>query len=118
MASSSGRPTDLLLNIKLQNYSQNDWGTVYVSILILRDAIKSQSFEYDFPSFPIENRNPSIGVVLYENDCFFNSKQFKSELDTKRRVVSASLTDKSLLDNVEFTIRPEVNDCKLIMIKT
>ncbi len=48
---------------------------------------------------------------------FFSSKLFKSELDIKRRVVSASLTDKSLLDNVEFTIRPEVNDCKLIMIK-
>ncbi|XP_058617183.1 adhesion G-protein coupled receptor G7-like [Onychostoma macrolepis] len=79
MAFSSGRPIDLLLDIKLQNDSQKDWG----------------------------NRNPSIGVVLYENDRFFNSKQFKSELDTKRRVVSASLTDKSLLDNVEFTIRPK-----------
>ncbi len=68
-------------------------------------------------TFPIGNRNLRIGVVLYENDRFFSSKLFKSELDIKRRVVSASLTDKSLLDNVEFTIRPEVNDCKLIMIK-
>ncbi len=68
-------------------------------------------------TFPIGNRNLRIGVVLYENDIFFSSKLFKSELDIKRRVVSASLTDKSLLDNVEFTIRPEVNDCILIMIK-
>ncbi|XP_043078218.1 adhesion G-protein coupled receptor G7-like [Puntigrus tetrazona] len=75
----SENSNDLLLNIKLQNDSQNDSG----------------------------NRNLSIGVVLYENDQFFNSKQFKSELDTKRRVVSASLTDKSLLDNVEFSIMPE-----------
>ncbi|XP_043078220.1 adhesion G-protein coupled receptor G7-like isoform X2 [Puntigrus tetrazona] len=79
MTSPSGSPTDLLLNIKLQNDSQKDWG----------------------------NRNLSIGVVLYENDRFFSSKQFKTELDTKRRVVSASLTDKSLLDNVEFSIMPE-----------
>uniref|UniRef100_A0A671K9Q9 Adhesion G-protein coupled receptor G7-like n=2 Tax=Sinocyclocheilus anshuiensis TaxID=1608454 RepID=A0A671K9Q9_9TELE len=78
-ASSSGRPADLVLNIKLQNHSQKDWGNI----------------------------NLGIGVVLYENDQFFNSKQFNSELDTKRRVVSASLTDRSLLDNVEFTIRPE-----------
>jgi len=55
-------------------------------------------------------------VVLYENDHFFNSKQFNSQLDTKRRVISASLTDKSLLDNVEFAIRPEVSERKLIMI--
>uniref|UniRef100_A0A8C1CGT0 Adhesion G protein-coupled receptor G7, tandem duplicate 2 n=1 Tax=Cyprinus carpio carpio TaxID=630221 RepID=A0A8C1CGT0_CYPCA len=79
MASSSGRPVDLLLNIKLQNDSQKDWG----------------------------NKNLGIGVVLYENDKFFNSKQFNSELNTKRRVVSASLSDRSLLDNVEFTIKPE-----------
>ncbi|XP_026091196.1 adhesion G-protein coupled receptor G7-like [Carassius auratus] len=79
MASSSGRPVDLMLNIKMQNDSQKDWG----------------------------NRNLSIGVVLYENDQFFNSKLFNSELNTKRRVVSASLSDRSLLDNVEFTIRPE-----------
>ncbi|XP_016113460.1 adhesion G-protein coupled receptor G7-like isoform X1 [Sinocyclocheilus grahami] len=79
MASSSGRPVDLVLNIKLQNHSQKDWGNI----------------------------NLGIGVVLYENDQFFNSKQFNSELNTKRRVVSASLTDRSLLENVEFTIRPE-----------
>ncbi|XP_048023750.1 adhesion G-protein coupled receptor G7-like isoform X1 [Megalobrama amblycephala] len=76
---SSGRPVDLLLALKLQNDSQKDWG----------------------------NRNLSIGVVLYENDRFFNSKHFNSQLDTKRRVLSASLTDKHLLDKVEFTIRPE-----------
>ncbi|KTF89402.1 hypothetical protein cypCar_00045455, partial [Cyprinus carpio] len=52
------------------------------------------------------NKNLCIGVVLYENDKFFNSKQFNSELDTKRRVVSASLSNRSLLDNVEFTIKP------------
>ncbi|XP_039550562.1 adhesion G-protein coupled receptor G7-like [Pimephales promelas] len=75
----SGHPFDLMLTIKLQNSSQKDWG----------------------------NKNLSIGVVLYENDHFFNSKQFNSQLDTKRRVISASLTDKSLLDNVEFAIRPE-----------
>ncbi|XP_077082978.1 adhesion G-protein coupled receptor G7-like isoform X2 [Siphateles boraxobius] len=79
MTSHSGRPVDLMLTIKLQNNSQKDWG----------------------------NKNLSIGVVLYENDRFFNSKRFNSQLDTKRRVVSASLTDKSLLDNVEFAIRPK-----------
>ncbi|KAL1251093.1 hypothetical protein QQF64_018889 [Cirrhinus molitorella] len=79
MTSSSGRPIDLLLTIKLQNESQKDWG----------------------------NRNLSIGVVLYENDRFFNSKLFNSELDTKRRVVAASLTDKNFLDNVEFAMWPE-----------
>ncbi|RXN27834.1 adhesion G- coupled receptor G7-like protein [Labeo rohita] len=78
-ASSSGRPTDLLLTIKMQNDSQKDWG----------------------------NKNLSIGMVLYENDRFFNSKIFNSELDTKRRVVAASLTDKSFLDNVEFAIWPK-----------
>uniref|UniRef100_A0A8C1PR61 Adhesion G protein-coupled receptor G7, tandem duplicate 2 n=1 Tax=Cyprinus carpio TaxID=7962 RepID=A0A8C1PR61_CYPCA len=60
-----------------------------------------------FFCFPIGNKNLGIGVVLYENDKFFNSKQFNSELDTKRRVVSTRLSDRSLLDNVEFTIRPE-----------
>ncbi|KAK2907143.1 hypothetical protein Q8A67_006128 [Cirrhinus molitorella] len=79
MTSSSGHPVDLLLTIKLQNKSQKDLG----------------------------NRNLSIGVVLYENDCFFNSKLFNSELDTKRRVVAASLTDKNFLDNVEFAMWPE-----------
>ncbi|XDV22108.1 hypothetical protein PO909_027070 [Leuciscus waleckii] len=79
MTSPSGHPVDLMLTIKLQNNSKKDWG----------------------------NKNLSIGVVLYENDRFFNSKQFNSQLDTKRRVISASLTDKSLLDTVEFAIRPK-----------
>ncbi|KAK7127064.1 hypothetical protein R3I94_018296 [Phoxinus phoxinus] len=79
MTSPSGHPIDLMLTIKLQNNSQKDWG----------------------------NRNLSIGVVFYDNDRFFNSKQFNSQLDMKRRVISASLTDKSFLDNVEITIRPE-----------
>lgn len=51
MTSSSRRPVDLLLALKLQNDSQKDWGTVYVSAvsvvvaLGLRNIMKSQCFE-------------------------------------------------------------------------
>lgn len=99
MTSPSGHPVDLMLTIKLQNNSQKDWGTVYVSVVValgLRSIIKLNIFNTFLSfSFPVGNKNLSIGVVLYENDRFFNSKQFNSQLDTKRRVISASLTDKS-----------------------
>lgn len=101
----------------MQNDSQKDWGTVYASVLIFRDKnVKVKVLNPFLPLFPTGNKNLSIGMVLYENDRFFNSKIFNSELDTKRRVVAASLTDKSFLDNVEFAIWPKVSDCKLIMI--
>lgn len=48
MTSSSRRPVDLLLALKLQNDSQKDWGTIYVSVVValgLRNIMKSQYFE-------------------------------------------------------------------------
>lgn len=120
MTSPSGHPTDLMLTIKLQNNSQKDWGTIYVSAVValgLRSIIKLNVLNKFLSfSFPVGNKNLSIGVVLYANDHFFNSKLFNSQLDTKRRVISASLSDKSLLDTVEFAIRPKVSERKLIMI--
>ncbi|XP_051550753.1 adhesion G-protein coupled receptor G7-like [Myxocyprinus asiaticus] len=53
------------------------------------------------------NKNIGIGVVLYESDQFFKSSQFISQIGTKRRVMSISLTNQQMLDNLEFTMRPQ-----------
>lgn len=46
MTPSSGRPIDLLLALKLQNDSQKDWGTIYISVVVaLGLQNKSQCFE-------------------------------------------------------------------------
>lgn len=119
MTSPSGHPVDLMLTIKLENNSQKDWGTVYGSVVValgLRSIVKLDVFNKFLSSFSVGNKNLSIGVVLYENNRFFNSKQFNSQLHMNRRVISVSLTDKSLLDTVEFAIRPKVSEHKLIMI--
>nr|XP_055073112.1 adhesion G-protein coupled receptor G7-like [Misgurnus anguillicaudatus] len=75
-ASSSGHPAEIHLTLNLQQDVQKN----------------------------LENQNVGIGVVLYENDNFFKAKSFTTHIGTKRRVVSASLTDQKMLDHVKFMI--------------
>ncbi|XP_057182444.1 adhesion G-protein coupled receptor G7-like [Triplophysa rosa] len=77
--SSSGYPAEIQLTLHLQKDVQKNW----------------------------ENRNVGIGVVMYKNDHFFKSKSFNMQIGTKRRVVSASLTDKRILDHIKFNIMPK-----------
>ncbi|XP_065115853.1 adhesion G-protein coupled receptor G7-like [Paramisgurnus dabryanus] len=80
-ASSSGHPAEIHLTLNLQKDVQKNW----------------------------ENHSVGIGVVLYENDNFFKAKSFTTQIGTKRRVVSASLTDKKMLDHVKLMITSKVN---------
>ncbi|XP_051550752.1 adhesion G-protein coupled receptor G7-like [Myxocyprinus asiaticus] len=45
-----------------------------------------------------------VGFVLYGNDQFFQSQNFKSSLNIKRRVVSANLPKNCKLDKVELKV--------------
>ncbi|XP_051978132.1 adhesion G-protein coupled receptor G7-like isoform X2 [Xyrauchen texanus] len=54
--------------------------------------------------------NKDVGIVLYENDQFFQSQSFKSSLDIKRRVVSANLPENHELNEVELKVPAQSTD--------
>nr|XP_021325139.1 adhesion G-protein coupled receptor G7 [Danio rerio] len=94
------QPNIAMQSLKGQTAIRHVQLTYFKGISTLKDLLRGMSV-ITFCSFVDFNKD--IGFVLYDNDRFFQSNSFQPTLDTKRRVISASLPEITELDQIKFT---------------